>query len=192
MTIRLKDFAKRQGVCYQTAWRWFKAGKIPNAIMTPTGKVMVEEEDEPPKATRTVVYCRVSSSQNKSNLETQAKRVSAFCNAKGWIVSEIVKEVGSGLNDTRKGLARLIADPTVERIVVEHKDRLTRFGFNYIKTLFQGEIVVINEATEDRDDLMGDFVSIITSFCARLYGLRRNRRRTERIIEELSKEESDA
>ena len=85
-----------------------------------------------------------------------------------------------------------VSDPTVARIVVEHKDRLTRFGFNYIKSLFPGEIVVINEVKEDRDDLMGDFVAIITSFCARLYGLRRNRRRTEKIIEELSKPEKDA
>ena len=89
----------------------------------------------------------------------------------------------------RKNLQRVITDKSVTRIVVEHKDRLTRFGFNYIKSLFPGEIVVINEAKEDRDDLMGDFVAIITSFCSRLYGLRRNKRRTEKIIEELSKKD---
>lgn len=191
MTIRLTEFAKRQGVCYQTAWRWFKAGRIPNAELTPTGKVIVRLPDEKPVPTRTVVYCRVSSSQNKSNLETQAERVSAFCNAKGWVIGDVIKEVGSGLNDTRKGLLKVITDPTVARIVVEHKDRLTRFGFNYLKSLFPGEIVVINEAKEDRDDLMGDFVAIITSFCSRLYGLRRNRRRTEKIIEELSKPDEE-
>lgn len=192
MTIRLTEFAKRQGVCYQTAWRWFKAGKLPSAELTPTGKVIIREPDEKPIPTKTVVYCRVSSSQNKDNLETQAERVSGFCTAKGWVIGEIIKEVGSGLNDNRKGLIKVITDPTVARIVVEHKDRLTRFGFNYIKSLFPGEIVVINEVKEDRDDLMGDFVAIITSFCARLYGLRRNRRRTEKIIEELSKPEKDA
>ena len=192
MTIRLREFAKNHGVCYQTAWRWFKKGKIPNAEFTPTGKVIVREPDEKPVPTKTVVYCRVSSSQNKDNLETQAERVSAFCNAKGWVIGDIIKEVGSGLNDTRKGLMKVLSDPTVARIVVEHKDRLTRFGFNYIQALFQGEIVVINEAKEDRDDLMGDFVAIVTSFCARLYGLRQNRRRTEQIIEELSKQGSDA
>lgn len=188
MTIKLREFAKKYGVCYQTAWRWFKDGKIPNAEKTPTGKVVVTEPDERPEPTRTVVYCRVSSSQNKANLETQAERVSAFCNAKGWVVNEVVKEVGSGLNDNRKGLLKILSDPSVCRIVVEHKDRLTRFGFNYIKTMFQGDIVVINEAKEDRDDLMGDFVAIITSFCSRLYGLRRNHRRTEKLIAELAKE----
>ena len=192
MTIRLTEFAKQEGVCYQTAWRWFKAGKLPNASMTPTGKVVVKLPDTKQPPIRTIVYCRVSSSQNKANLDTQAERVCAFCNAKGWVVNEVVKEVGSGLNDTRKGLLRIITDPSVARVVVEHKDRLTRFGFNYLNSLFRGEIVVINEAKEDRDDLMGDFVAIITSFCSRLYGLRRNKRRTEKLIEELSKKEDDA
>ena len=74
------------------------------------------------------------------------------------------------------------------KIIVEHKDRLTRFGFNYIDTLFRQHgrsIEVVNEAANDRDDLMQDFVSIITSFCARLYGQRGSTRKTERIIREL-------
>ena len=187
MTIKLTEFAKRKGVCYQTAWRWFKGGKIPNAEFTPTGNVIVVEPDEKPAPTKTVVYCRVSSSQNKANLETQADRVCSFCTAKGWVIGEVIKEVGSGLNDNRRGLIKVLSDPSVCRIVVEQKDRLTRLGFNYIKTLFHGEIVVINEVKEDRDDLMGDFVAIITSFCSRLYGLRRSKRRTEILIEELSK-----
>lgn len=187
--MRLSEYAKKQGVCYITAYRWYKAGKIPSAYTSPTGKVFVPDVTESDKPDKTVVYCRVSSSQNKGNLETQAERVCAFCAAKGWKVSEVVKEVGSGLNDMRKNLQRVITDKSVTRIVVEHKDRLTRFGFNYIKSLFPGEIVVINEAKEDRDDLMGDFVAIITSFCSRLYGLRRNKRRTEKIIEELSKKD---
>ena len=71
---------------------------------------------------------------------------------------------------------------------MEHKDRLTRFGFNYIKILFEEsgmEIEVINESENDKDDLMQDFVSIITSFCARLYGLRRSKRKTEQLLKEL-------
>ncbi len=76
-----------------------------------------------------------------------------------------------------------------ECIVVEHKDRLTRFGFNYIKILLDksGKTVeVVNEAEDGKQDLMQDFVSIITSFCARLYGLRRSKRKTEQLIKELT------
>ena len=67
---------------------------------------------------------------------------------------------------------------------MEHKDRLTRFGFNYIKYLWSGEIVVINEVVEDEKDLMQDFVSLVASFTARLYGRRRSKRATERLIKE--------
>lgn len=186
--MRLSDYAKQQGVCYMTAYRWYKAGRIPEAYTSPSGLVYVRDKVVAENQEKTIVYCRVSSSQDKSNLETQAQRVCAFCAAKGWQVNEVVKEVGSGLNDSRKGLLKVLSDGKATRIVVEHKDRLTRFGFNYIKTLFKGEIVVINEATEDKEDLMSDFTSVITSFCARVYGLRRNRRRTEKILEELKKE----
>lgn len=83
-------------------------------------------------------------------------------------------------------MEQLLLDKNISRIVVEHKDRLTRFGFNYIKTLWHGEIIIINEVTEDEKDLMQDFVSLVTSFCARLYGKRRSRRATEKLIKELN------
>ena len=100
----------------------------------------------------------------------------------------MIKECASGVNDSRTKLSAILDNPKVTRIVVEHKDRLTRFGFNYIKLLFKGEIIVIND-TENKceEDLMSDFISIITSFCARIYGKRRTRRKTESIIKELSK-----
>ena len=106
-----------------------------------------------------------------------------------------MKEVGSGVSDNRKQLLKLLTDDGYSKIIVEHKDRLTRFGFNYIDTLFRQygrSIEVVNEAANDRDDLMQDFVSIITSFCARLYGQRQSRRKTEKIIAELKKDAGDA
>ena len=81
---------------------------------------------------------------------------------------------------------------TVTRIVVEHKDRLTRFGFNYIKDLWHGEIVMINEVVEDESDLMQDFVSLVTSFTARLYGRRRSKRQTEKLIEQLQNDDTQS
>jgi len=83
---------------------------------------------------------------------------------------------------------KLLRDPTINRIVVEHKDRLTRFGYNYIEQLLalQGrQIEVINLAENGKEDLNQDFVSIVTSFCARLYGQRRSKRKTEQLIAEL-------
>lgn len=135
------------------------------------------------------MYARVSSSDAKDNLDRQADRLVQFCNAKGWQVREVVKEVGSGLNDERKKLIFLLQNKNVSRIVVEHKDRLTRFGFNYISTLSNAEIYVVNDVVTDEQDLMQDFVSLVTSFCARIYGKRRSKRVTEKLIKEFSTEE---
>lgn len=185
--MKLSQYADLHGVTYRTAWNRYKLGKIPNAAMDSTGHVVIDDT-KPNVPEKTAVYARVSSSENKSNLATQSKRVQEFCVAKGWVVSMVVEECGSGLNDSRQKLLKLISDPTVTRIVVEHKDRLTRFGFNYISTLWKGEIVVINEAVEDEKDLMQDFVSLVTSFTARLYGRRRSKRNTEKLIKELKSE----
>ena len=166
--MKLSDYAKKLGVSYRTAWNHYKAGLLPNARQLPTGVIIVDEESFVIQQ-RTAVYARVSSSENKSNLLSQSKRVQDFCAARGWVVSKVVEECGSGLNDNRKKLEQLLLDKTITRIVVEHKDRLTRFGFNYIKNLWKGEIVIINEVVEDEKDLVQDFVSLVTSFTARLY-----------------------
>jgi hypothetical protein len=110
-----------------------------------------------------VVYARVSANENRTNLDTQAEQLSAYCAAKGWKVHKVVKEVGSGINDGRKKLPALLADPTVTVIVVEHKDRLTRFGFKYIETLLamQGRSIEVVNITENPiEDLVADMVSM--------------------------------
>lgn len=185
--MKLSEYAKLHSVTYRTAWAWFKEGKIKNAYQLDTGTVIIPKNvDE--RAERIAVYARVSSSENKSNLTSQSKRVQDFCSAKGWVVSKVVEECGSGLNDSRPKFLSLISDKTITKIVVEHKDRITRFGFNYLKTLWDGEIVIINEVVEDEKDLMQDFVSLVTSFTARLYGRRRSKRATEKLIKDLNAE----
>jgi predicted site-specific integrase-resolvase len=187
--MKLSEYAKRNSISYQTAWLHYKQGLIPNARQLPTGTVVVDDMSINAKEEYTIVYARVSSSENKGNLNTQADRLVQFCEANGWTVNEIVKECASGLNDERPKLCKILKDKKATRLVVEHKDRLTRFGFNYIKTLFDTcNIVIVNEC-EDNQDLFEDFVSLVTSFCARIYGKRRTKRKTEQIIEALEKEE---
>jgi predicted site-specific integrase-resolvase len=179
--MKLSQWAKKQSLTYRSAHKHFKQGLIENAYQLPSGAIIVPD-DVPSKKEHNVVYARVSSSENKDNLDTQAKRVTDFCNAKGWVVHEVVKETASGLNDERPKLLKVLQDQKVTRIIVEHKDRLTRFGFNYIK-LLDKEIVVINEAEDQEQDLMQDFVSLV----ARLYGKHRSKRATEKLIQELNK-----
>lgn len=180
--MKLSTYAKKQGVCYRTAYLWFKKGLIPGARQLPTGTILIEEH--PPQVTsRVVTYSRVSNAGRRAELQYQVKRVADFCAARGLVVSDQYYEVASGMNDTRKQLWSMIdSKPTL--IVVENKDRLTRFGFEYLKRLLakQGiEILVINEAMTDEQDLMRDLVSIITSMCARVYGLRRAHKKAQKI-----------
>lgn len=118
-------------------------------------------------------------------------RVQDFCAAKGWRIDKVVKEIASGVNDERPKLIKILTDQSVGRIVVEHKDRLTRVGYNYIDVLLQqrgGELVVINLADTDNEDLLQDLASIIYSFCARLYGKRRAKHKADLIRKTLEAE----
>lgn len=104
--------------------------------------------------------------------------------------------MGSGINEDRTKLNALLSRDinSFDYIIVEHKDRLTRFGFNYIKMLLQNahkDIDIVNEVVKEKEDLIEDFMSIITSFCARIYGNRRVKRKTEKIIKELRDEDNE-
>jgi putative resolvase len=191
--MKLSEYAKQKGISYLTAYRWFKAGNL-QAEQMPSGTIIVNElvtsQIVSKAGEKVVVYARVSARENKGNLENQAIRVSQYAQARGWQVEKVVKEIGSGVNDCRSKLLKILEDPNVKVIVCEHKERLMRFGFNYLERLLQLQgrrIEVVNLAEEGKEDLMQDFVSIITSFCARLYGQRRSKRKTEKIIEELKK-----
>lgn len=151
--MKLSHYAKKMGVTYHTAWNWFKAGEIPDAYQMPTGTIIVPENNA--EIEKTVTYAQVSSAQNKDNLNTQSERLRNYCAANGWTISKEILEVGSGLNDSRPKLLRLLSDEEITRIVVEHKDRLTRFGFRYLDVLLTKrgcQLVVINECEDDRDN----------------------------------------
>jgi len=191
--MKLIDYARLQGISYRTAWRWYKAGRIAGQHMD-TGTILVTEPvgvREAPAPAKVAVYTRVSSSENKANLDSQAERLVAYCTVRGYQVSRVVKEIGSGVNDNRPKFLALLADPSIGRIVIEHKDRGTRFGFRYIETLLKTygrEIEVVNQAQNSTEDLLADLSSIVYSFCARLYGQRRAKRKTEKIVQELKQE----
>ncbi len=193
--MKLSAYAQKVGVRYETAWRWFKAGSL-RGHQLPTGTIIITEDEPTTNAPpRVAIYARVSAAENKPNLLTQADRLVGYCAAKGYQVHLVVKEVGSGVNDSRPKFLKLLADPTITHIVVEHKDRATRFGFRYIETLLaqQGRTIeVVNQAENGREDLLTDLVAIVYSFAARLYGQRRAKRKTEIVIKELTQDGDNA
>lgn len=140
------------------------------------------------------IYARVSSSENKDNLKRQSERLVQYATARGYQIHKVVEEVGSGLNDNRKKLISVLSDQSFTVLLVEHKDRLTRFGANYIQvllTLTGRRLEIVNGVENGKDDLMADMPAVITSFCSRLYGLRRAKRQTEKLIAELQKNGED-
>ena len=190
--MKLSDYARKVGVTYKTAYRWYQAGRI-DGYQIDTGTMIIE--DQRPVEEKVAVYARVSSRENRDNLTAQAERLVAYCTAKGYQITQVVKEVGSGVNDGRAKFLALLGDPSITRIVVEHKDRATRFGFRYLETLLEQQgrsIEVVNLANDAHEELLSDLTAIIYSFCARLYGQRRAKRKTERITAELRREDSDA
>jgi len=190
---KLSDYAKENKITYRTAWNRYKKGKIGNTIISDTGHILIKEENKCDYS-KVAIYCRVSSNENRINLEGQSERLKSYAMAKGYQIVYIIKEVGSGVNDKRKKLLKLFDKEDWGTLIVEHKDRLTRFGYNYIEKLLQKtsrRIEVVNIAESNKEDLIQDLVAIIYSFSARLYGLRRHRKKTEKIIECIKKELND-
>ncbi len=190
--MKLSQYAKKVGVTYRTAFRWWQTGQI-KGYQLPSGTIVVTEGEERQESRieQIAIYARVSSHEHKANLERQAERLADYCAAKGYQVSKVVKEIASGVNDNRPKFLALLGDQLITRIVVEHKDRATRFGFRYLETLLSGQgrtIEVVNLAENNREDLLADLVSIIYSFAARLYGHRRAKRKTEAIVKQLTQE----
>lgn len=187
--MKLSEWAKRNGVHYQTAWKWARDGTMPVPVSkTATGRYLVLEQSAEPSG-RMVAYCRVSSADQKADLERQAGRVVTAATGIGLTVAEVVTEVGSGLNGRRPKLARLLRDPSVSVIVVEHRDRLARFGLEQLSAALEANgrrIVVIDDAEVDDvevdADLVRDMTEVLTSFCARLYGRRSATRRAKAAL----------
>ena len=190
--MKLSHYAKKMGLDYRTVWNWYKEGKIPNAYQTHSGTIIIpDEEIEHKQEYGVILYARTSSSKNKELLDNQVERLKNYAISRGYKIKQIVKEFGSGLNDERKQLSKILQDNQYDKIIVENKDRLTRFGFNWIQLLTGNRIEVINEAKEKDEDIVKDLISIIHCFSARIYGLRRSQKfdtKIRQVIEDTNKE----
>ena len=190
--ISIKEAAELLGVGVATLRRWEVEGKLRsertegNHRRYEVSELLKNKND----SSLTVAYARVSSHDQKADLERQVLVLEAYCSQKGWS-HEIIQDLGSGMNYRKKGLIRLIkmiCSNQVERLVISHKDRLLRFGSDLIFMLcehFGTEVVIVNKSTEStfEEDLSKDIIEIITVFSARLYGSRSHK--NKQIIEQL-------
>jgi predicted site-specific integrase-resolvase len=179
---KLSEYAKIKGITYKTAWNHFKKGIISGAFLDESNHVLIPIKKE--INNKAIIYARVSSNERKESLLNQQKRLEDYASHKNFEIISSYKEIASGMNDNRPILNKILNDNSWNVLIVENKDRLTRFGFNYIKNLLKKqnkEILVLNQTDNDNDDLMKDLVSVIYSFSARMYGLRRKKNKEEII-----------
>ena len=178
--MKLSAYAKQVGVTYKTAYQWWKAGQL-DAYQRPTGTIIVREAT--PSATGVALYARVSSAEQKADVTRQLHRLRDYAAARGYQVVAEVTEIASGLNDERPKLTQLLTDAQVGVIVVEHRDRLTRFGYGYLTALLEqaGRRVEAIYPSDTDNELVDDVVAVITSMAARLYGRRNAKRRAAQI-----------
>ena len=199
-----KEFAEMLGVSVITLQRWDREGKL-KAYRTPTDRryythkqyIDYMGEGNSNKG-KTIIYTRVSTTNQKDDLRNQVEFLRQYANGKGIIVDEIYEDIGSGLNYNRKKWNKLIEDcilGEIKTIMVSHKDRFIRFGYEWFERFLKSNgveiIVVNNEALSPHDELVQDLVSIIHVFSSKIYGLRKYKNKIledNEICSDLSKQ----
>ena len=184
MKLSIQEASKIVGVAISTMRRWEREGRlIPERTKGNHRRyekeALLNFKYHKENIKLTVGYCRVSSSDQKEDLTRQIRTVSDFCAAKGYQF-KIIQDLGSGLNYNKKGLKEiieLICHKEIDRIVINYKDRLIRFGYEIIEQLclindIELEIINHSEDKNYEEDLVEDVLSVITVFSARLYGSR--------------------
>ena len=181
----LAVWAERIGVARVSAYRWLRAGLLAVPAQR-VGRLIVVDESaaETARPGQRVVYARVSSADQRLDLDRQVARVTAWVRAQQLLVDKVVTEVGSALNGHRRKCLGLLSDPSVRRIVVEHRGRFCWFGSEYVEAALgaQGRELVVVDSAEVDDDLVRDMTEILTSMCARLYGKRAAGNRARRAV----------
>jgi len=189
--LRPKEACKALGISYVTLRRWIKEGKI-RAVRTLGGKYRIPESEVKrllsgieTREVRALIYARVSSSVLRKDLERQIQYLTQYCLAKGYRVVGILSDIASGLKINRRGLLKLfnyVVNKQVDVVVVTYKDRLTRFGFEYLEYFFRQygvriEVVYGDEPRDAYQELVEDLLAIITSFAGKLYGMRSHKKK---------------
>ena len=196
-----KDFAELLGVSVKTLQHWDRDG-ILKANRTPTDRRYytydqylqfkgIQTEND---IRDTVIYARVSTRNQKDDLQNQVEFLKQFCNAKGIIVNQCIEDFGSGLNYNRKKWNKLldeVMENKIKTIVISNKDRFIRFGYDWFEKFcekFNTKIIIVNNETlSPNEELVQDIISILHVFSCRLYGLRKYKNQIKED-EEIAKE----
>lgn len=192
---RVSEFAKRVGCSASALRRWDLDGKF-KAKRRVSGQRYYDESDvrkylNLPLAQeqKTVVYCRVSSHGQKDDLNSQINALETFCTANGIAVDEWIEEIGGGMNFKRKKFTKLmtdISDGKINKLIIAHKDRLTRFGFDYFENVADNNgcdfLVMNQQSLSPEQEMVEDLLAIVHTFSCRLYGLRKYKKELKKDL----------
>jgi putative resolvase len=185
--VNLTEWARAQGIHVQTAYRWYREGTLPVPVQK-VGRLILVSPGTATGAARKIegagLYARVSSHDQKSGLDGQVARLSAWAAEAGLPVVRVEAEVGSGVNGSRAKVRRLLSDPAVTVVVVEHRDRLGRVNTELVEAALSAHNrrLVVLDGSEVTGDLVRDMVEVLTLFCAGLYGRRSARNRALKAL----------
>ncbi|MFP3242301.1 IS607 family transposase [Caldisphaera sp.] len=206
--LRPKEACQLLGISYSTLLRWIREGKI-RVVTTEGGKYRIPYSEvkkylERREETRAVIYARVSSADQREDLERQINYLMNYATAKGYKVVEVLKDIASGLNTQRKGLLKLfklVEGKNIDVVLITYKDRFTRFGFEYLEEFFSTigvriEVILGEEPKEATQELVEDLISIINSFAGKIYGMRSHKKSVfiqgvKKLMGELSGKDSE-
>jgi putative resolvase len=187
--MELSDWARANGVHPKTAYRWWRDGTLPVPARQINARVILVDDAASlnraaPNYSAVGLSARVSSHDQRSDLDRQVARLSEWAVKAGAQVVRIEAEVGSGMHGARPKVRRLLADPAVSTVVVEHRDRLGRMNVELVEAALSasGRSLVVLDLGEVDDGLVRDMTYVLTSFCARLYGRRSARNRAEKAL----------
>ena len=185
------EFGKMIGRSVNTLQRWDREG-ILKARRTPTNRryyteedyyniMGIQQENAENQVNDVIIYARVSNQNQKDDLKNQVEFLKTYANAKGYIVSSIITDIGSGLDYNRKGFNSILYSEKKQKILISYKDRFVRFGYswfdNFLKSKGSEIIVVNNQTLSPQQELVEDLISIIHIFSCRIYGLRKYKKK---------------
>jgi putative resolvase len=184
--VNLTEWAHAQGIHVTTAYRWYREGTLPVPARKVGRLILVSPDTAAAMSAQNGagLYARVSSHDQKADLDRQVARLSAWAAQAGLPVVRVEVEVGSGMNGSRARARRMLADPAASVVVVEHRDRLGRMNTELVEAALaaHGRRLVVVDDSEVTDDLVRDMIEVLTSFCARLYGRRSARNRALKAV----------
>ncbi len=205
--LKPREFCEIVGISYQTFKKWVREGKV-RVVRLQSGRIRVPHSEverilgmkPETREVRVVIYARVSSSDQRSDLERQVQYLTQYCSAKGYKVVDVLSDVASGLKTNRRGLLKLfdyVVNKKIDVVVITYKDRLTRFGFEYLEYFFRQfgvriEVVYGEEPKDAYQELVKDLIAIVTSFAGKLYGMRGHKKKKlvegfKKLLEEVEK-----